>query len=79
MKRDILCQRCADTFRKVRIDPEESTRLVDGTVLNPCLCDVCGSGIDAEQPASARSIWLPRYGQEYYEWEHEYLKLRERL
>lgn len=70
MKREIVCADC-DPKIKVKQYPGEGMKKVSGKIINPCICDACGTSIDSGDPGAAVSYY--RTGQ-YYEWESEYVE-----
>ena len=77
MKRQIVCNKCKDSLRKLFPTdmpyPGEHVKLVKGKAKKDFMCDRCGCDINATDNCWAVSIWADYGGIPYYEWEDEYL------
>lgn len=81
MKRQIICKSCQyKTKKRFPSDnpyPGEYLKFVEGTAKHPMICDDCGTPIIREEECCAFTIWADHGRQPYYEWEGEYLNLKE--
>jgi len=80
MKREILCKKCGSEVRARHPNgskyPGEGIKFVDGFALfGGMICDHCAEPISEGEECTAFSIWADR--APYYEWEHEYIKVKE--
>lgn len=73
MKREILCQKCADSTNLPTF-PEEHWKFISGKSKANFKCDASGCKIKTGQAAVAMSIWAEYGGIQYYPWETEYLE-----
>lgn len=72
MKREILCEKCAD-MTNLPTFPEEHWKFISGKAKSNFKCDADDCEIKPGQIAVAMSIWADYGGIPYYPWETEYL------
>jgi hypothetical protein len=80
MKREINCEDCAKGWRnaakRAKQDNEE-IRIIGGLALGSMLCDGCGDPILPGGLCWAVSVWSLNYGNPYFPWESECIRVLE--
>jgi hypothetical protein len=84
MKREINCDKCADSWKitmgfstndtkeellEKLMGHDEHIRIISGNLLSSCLCDGCGKELEKGTKANAVSVYI---GDKYFSWENDY-------